>query len=136
MLINSQVLPVILIIVLLSAPYFYEGMSFVLSCAFSLLFISVVINLFHVFRLNRRTFLLGQAALFVPCTFIVSVTTYVIVCLQLFVVSILYMILFAFGTLLSFISFIESFRYSSVRLVVTYAIVSVSVLLKRCYYRP
>ena len=70
---SQTILPLLAILILLFAPFRYEGMSFLMGTAFSLAILCGIILLGHVLGLQRKVFEIGNGVvLFIPFCFIVS----------------------------------------------------------------
>ncbi|KAJ1351427.1 Sideroflexin-1 [Parelaphostrongylus tenuis] len=107
-------LSLFIVLLVLFAPFVFEGVSFVSACAFTLFFSSLIYNLFHIMGWNRKVLQLpGGINVFVPCT------------LWVFAFSVIFFFLFSFDTLICLVGFFDSFRFT-VRLIITYFFLSLA----------
>ncbi|WKX94403.1 hypothetical protein Q1695_011564 [Nippostrongylus brasiliensis] len=112
MMMLQTVLSLSIVLLVVFAPFVFEGVGFVSGCGFTLFLTSLIYNLFHIMGWNRKVLQLpGGLNLFVPCT------------LWVFIFSAIFFILFSFGTLICLVGFFDSFRFT-VLLIITYFFLS------------
>ncbi|GMR36725.1 hypothetical protein PMAYCL1PPCAC_06920, partial [Pristionchus mayeri] len=103
-------LPLMIIVGILCAPFVFEGFGYVRSWSLTLFIMALFFNGAHVFGLQRKVFSMGTRAIYIPFT------------LMIFFTCLIFMLLYAFASLLSLISVFDSLKYS-IRLIITYVII-------------
>ncbi|CAJ0932313.1 unnamed protein product, partial [Mesorhabditis belari] len=96
---GQTILSLIFLILPVFSAYFDQGGWLAFSTSSCLFLTSLVMNLLHLFRLNRRTIQAGNAAFFVPCALII------------FISSVIFGFLYLFSTLAYLVAFIQSLSY-------------------------